>query len=206
MAFYGVGKNTGKFGYGTSEKIGDKWLSLPAYCIWSSMMSRCYKDGGYENYKNVFISVDWLDYQDFAHWYYTQPTHRLNKGWQVDKDLLQIGKEVKFYGPSTCCMLPIELNMIIRDMADRESPRGVSWHKKDKSYRAYLKTCDGGVAQKGGFKDVGSAYLWYKSKRDVELKLFADKYKDKIEFRAYEALISIQTPPYKGLINYEPLS
>ena len=41
------------------------------YLVWRSMISRCYNKDyhGYNNYKDVEVCDEWLDFQTFAEWF-----------------------------------------------------------------------------------------------------------------------------------------
>lgn len=187
MKFYGVGANSRKFDFPATEFLNGKWVNTKPYGIWNGMLKRCYKNGGMKNYEDVFVSEAWLDYQDFALWYDQQPYYRKSIGWHLDKDI--INKEARVYSPETCSLIPIELNLVVRTMYEREENQGVSWHKRDLAYRAYLKAADGKVLQKCGFKTEQEAFSWYKVRREEQLKLFAEKYKDVVDVTVYKSLL-----------------
>lgn len=188
MQFYGVGLNSGKFGYVSSEKIDGKWSSVRPYVLWASMLKRCY--AGHKNYLDVTVSNEWLDYQDFADWYYKQPVHKRSKGWQLDKDILIPNNRT--YSPQTCRFVPTCINIMARKMEPREFVQGVNWHKKDKSFRAFLCDENGKHVEKGGFKDEYSAFLWYKNKKEDSMRMVAQKYKDVLDHDVYLSLCNYE--------------
>lgn len=82
-----------------------------AHKIWSSIMNRCY-DEGYKlknpTYEGCTVSDEWLNYQNFAEWYYTNyPEDDQGTRYEVDKDIKVEGN--KLYSPDTCLFVtPIE--------------------------------------------------------------------------------------------------
>lgn len=198
MKFYGVGANSRKFDFPATHLVDGKWTNAKAYTIWSSMLKRCYEDGGYEQYKDVYVSEEWLDYQDFAMWYSLQPEFRKMKGWQLDKDILNRASRV--YSPENCKLVPIEVNLAVRVMAERSERQGVSWHKRDEAYRAYLKTVDGINLQKCGFQTESEAFSWYKINKEEQLKLLAEKYRGLVDDCVYEALLLMEVKEIRGSV------
>lgn len=186
MQFYGVGLNSGKFGYATSSKINGKWVNLHEYSIWSSMIKRCYS-GELSCYDDVTVGSAWHDYQDFAKWYESQPDYRKTGNWQLDKDILNPASRV--YCPENCRFVPTQINVLIRVMAEKEHVQGVNFHKRDKKFRAYLKDVDGKLIEKNGFETEMEAFMWYKVQKESVIKIVAELYKPLIDPDIYDALI-----------------
>lgn len=191
MQFYGVGFNSGKFGFKSSHKIEGKWIPFRAYSIWSSMLKRCYSNSPeYLNYASVTVDPEWHDYQDFALWYESQPDYRKNNGWQLDKDILGMG--LKTYSAKTCRLVPTQINVLIRKMAERDYTQGVNFHKKHGKLRAYLKGIDGKVIEKNGFNTELEAFLWYKNQKEAVIREIANTYKSQLDADIYNALINYE--------------
>lgn len=104
-------KNGFYFGLGKYNKIN----SLIAYTSWNHLQKRIYdiNDKDYNNYKNIIVCDEWLNFQNFAAWY------EENSKWnifgydlQLDKDILFNVKhlETKIYSPETCLLIPADLN------------------------------------------------------------------------------------------------
>lgn len=121
--------------YLTSYSTG---RATPAYQKYTNIIERCYFPNNLvdaRNYKDCRVSDEWLNYQNFARWYYQQPGADL--GFQIDKDLT--GSRI--YGPEYCYLLPKEINSTIRRVTGKINthlPRGVSL-SKDKLY-PYVST------------------------------------------------------------------
>lgn len=187
MAFYGVGFNSGKFGYSASEKVGGKWVSLKRYSVWSSMIKRCYS-GELAVYEDVVVSPVWHDYQDFCLWWEAQPLYKRQDNWQLDKDI--ISPESRIYSPETCRLVPTPINLLIKKMGNRSCVQGVNYHKRDKAFRAFVVDANGLHKEKNGFKSESDAFLWYKIEKEIVVKQLAEKYKSVIDLDVYEALIN----------------
>lgn len=99
-----------------------------AYVKWYSMIRRCYSAVLHKNqptYTECEVCEEWLNYQNFAQWYYN---HKLEKGikWELDKDLLQNNN--KIYSPETCALIPKDINVLLtlRKNDRGKYPLGVS--------------------------------------------------------------------------------
>lgn len=84
-----------------------------AYIKWYSMIRRCYSPVLHKYqpaYAECEVCKEWLNYQNFAQWYYS---HKLKDGikWELDKDLLQSNN--KIYSPETCVLIPKDINVLL---------------------------------------------------------------------------------------------
>jgi hypothetical protein len=187
MAFYGAGFNSGKFGYAATEKVGGKWVNIKRYTVWSSMIKRCYNEE-FAVYDDVTVHPCWHDYQDFAKWWEGQPEHQKKENWQLDKDI--IDRDARVYSPSTCRLVPTQINLLIKKMADRGCVQGVNYHKRDKAFRAFVVDASGKHLEKNGFKTELDAFLWHKKEKEIIVKELAEKYKAVIDLDVYNTLIN----------------
>ena len=156
-----------------------------SYKIWYGIIQRTLKASKFFKlkhpaYSNCEICDEWRDLNVFNKWF---EAHYID-GFQIDKDLLSNGD--KIYSPSTCVFLPQEINNTLsrERKTERHLPAGV-WKHGD----MFMSTCNKKYI--GLFKTVEearAAYLEEKKKRITEL---ANKWKDKIEPRAYDALINL---------------
>lgn len=161
-------------------KIHGKETDL--FRIWRSMRKRC---GKWRNYMDCVVCQEWMhDFQAFAEW----ATPRYIEGWELDKDILVKGN--KTYSPSTCCFVPQHINSIF---TNRKKNRGdcvigVSYSKRYKLYATSVSEYCKGVYL-GSYKDEISAFNTYKKEKERYIKEVANKYKDKLEPRVYDALM-----------------
>ena len=105
----------------------------------------------------------------------------------LDKDILI--KENKVYSEDTCCFVPQEINALFvkRDKLRGEYPIGVSFHKSRGMLRATLNN-----KHLGYFNTVEQAFQVYKQAKEDYIKEVANKWKDQIDPRVYDALVSYQ--------------
>ena len=152
------------------------------YEIWHSILQRTV-DEKYKSlhkaYKDASICNEWLLLSNFKVWF----DEHYVEGYFIDKDLL--GLKSKVYSPDTCCFLPAEISSAItRGKFERELPIGVMRYKN--RFKAVCRLKYLGIFNT--VKEARSAYLEEKKKHITEL---ANKWKDKIEPRAYNALINL---------------
>lgn len=75
-----------------------------AYIKWSSMLGRCYSKAVQKKqptYVGCSVCPEWLDFQNFAEWFYSQPNHE-DSSYALDKDICGNGL---LYSPSTCVLV-----------------------------------------------------------------------------------------------------
>ena len=183
---YGVGV--------VGSKLSKDELQLKVYNDWTRMLSRCYSKSSlerYPTYRGCTVSDDFLHYPTFKEWYFEQSSH-VNEGWVIDKDLLCRGG-VKVYSPNTCVLLPPEINSLLTTTkAKRGSlPIGVRYSKNKQRYQADIGM-NGENFSLGIYDTKEEAFTVYKQAREDYLKVKADKYKDQLCERAYNALYNYE--------------
>lgn len=100
VGYYGHGKYSART---NSEKTEE-------YIKWFSMFVRCYDEKYQEKqptYIGCSVSEDFHNFQNFAEWY-NRNKYECNYPLELDKDFLYEGNKV--YSPSTCCLIPKEIN------------------------------------------------------------------------------------------------
>lgn len=107
--------------------------------------------------------------------------------YHLDKDLISKGS--KMYSPDTCCFVPLEINNLFI-CSDRKSKyaTGVQY-SKDKC--KFVANCNrnGKNIHVGYFDTVEQAYKAYSGFKEDYIKTMAEKWKDSISKKAYEALL-----------------
>lgn len=165
-------------------------IHTPAYKAWKSMLMRCYCEKSLNRtsvYHGCSVCNEWLDFQVFADWYVNHEHYHL--GYCLDKDLLVPGNKV--YSPSTCSLVPQELNNILSDRkSDRGNyPVGVSFNKEKGKFGAQLNE-SGVLRSLGRYPTVEEAFAAYKKAKEAHVKSRANYWKDKIKPDVYSALMN----------------
>jgi hypothetical protein len=160
--------------------------------IWRSVMQRCYEEEGRIEpaYYEVNVCTSWHNFLVFEEWVVKQPGFD-TKGWELDKDLLIKGN--KLYSPDTCVYLPKAVNAALTKRHNHRGkyPIGVQPSKSGKRFEAW---CGDGERSRylGVFGTPIEAFLCYKAKKEEMLRSLAEKYKDELDPRAYQALMNYQ--------------
>ena len=162
------------------------------YTLWCNMLKRCYSDAykkKYPTYECCEVSDKFKSYEYFYEWCHNQIGFGV-RGFEMDKDLLVKGNKV--YSESTCVFLPKEINSLLtKSTASRGSYLiGVCWHKRDKVFSARVNKNKGKREHLGYFNTEIEAFNAYKKAKEAFVKEQANKWKDKIDERAYEALMA----------------
>lgn len=162
-----------------------------SYQHWKSMLERCYSVSlktKYPSYQNCVSSETFKYYEEFDNWCQKQ-TGFNNKGWCLDKDILFRGNKV--YSENTCCFVPSEINVLINNNPKFRNPNfplGVRTVKGTKRFSARIKKY-GKEVHIGMFDTIEEAFYAYKSCKESYIKEVANKWKDQIDPRVYDALI-----------------
>ena len=178
--------------------IGAKYLitisgvKTREYALWKNMLQRCYNDTFKKKnptYKGCEVSENFKSYEYFYEWCHKQIGFG-NEYWQLDKDLLVKGNKV--YSEGSCVFIPSEINTLLtKSTASRgEYLIGVSWHSKNKAFVARVNKNKGASEHLGYFKTEIEAFNAYKQAKEAFVKEQANKWKGKIDNRAYNALMN----------------
>ena len=164
------------------------------YALWKRMLTRCYSDAYRKKrptYEGCEVSENFLHYEYFYEWCNQQIGFDV-KGWHLDKDLLIKGNKV--YSENSCVFIPPEINtLLIKRAASRgEYLIGVYWSKTNKAFVAQVRKNKGKQEHLGYFKTELEAFKAYKVAKESFVKEQANKWKGKIDDRAYEALMNYQ--------------
>ena len=182
------------FGVGV---VGTKYPSMingvqtKEYELWKSMLRRCYSDKyqkKYPTYEGCKVSDRFKSYEHFYEWCNNQIGFD-NDGFHLDKDLLIKGNKV--YSEDSCVFIPQEINTLLtKSTASRgEHLIGVCWHKARKAFMAQVGKGKGKLKHLGYFTTEIEAFNAYKEAKESFVKEQANKYKSRIDPRAYEALM-----------------
>ena len=182
---YGVGY----LGCNLELKVSYSGKKCPIYYAWARMIERCYSEKFHRikpTYIGCTVSDEFKDYSKWREWY--DNYQYKYDGWHLDKDLLIKGNKV--YSENTCVFLPHEINQILvkRTASRGKYLIGVSWHKTNNAFVARVNKNKGGSEHLGYFKTEIEAFNAYKQAKESYIKEVADRWKDRIDPRAYEAL------------------
>lgn len=165
-----------------------------AYDLWSNMLNRCYNPKMRKNvksYKGCRVCEEWHNFQNFADWYYKQIRE---PGYSLDKDILVKGNRI--YDPERCVMVPPNINILF---ASRKAERGPSpigvYYARDCPLNPFTARCSDGTGHSvylGSFPSQVEAFNAYKTYKEALIKQKAEEYKNRIDSRVYEAMMSYE--------------
>ncbi len=159
------------------------------YTQWKNMIERCYNEKFHQRqptYEGCTVSDEFKDYSKWREWYDNYQYKQ--DDWHLDKDLLVKGNKV--YSEDYCVFLPKEINSVLtkRTALRGEYLIGVCWHNTNKAFVAKVNKNKGNPEWLGSFNTEIEAFNAYKQSKESYIKELADKYKDILDPRAYEAL------------------
>ena len=180
--------------------LGTKYLTTingvhtKEYDLWVHMLGRCYSDSFKKKqptYEGCEVSDNFKSYEYFYEWCHKQIGFS-NKDWHLDKDLLVKGNKV--YSEDTCVFIPPEINLLlVKHTPSRgKNPIGVSWCKTHKAFKAMVCKNKGKQEHLGFFNTEIEAFKAYKKAKESFVKEQANKWKGKIDNRAYNALMNYE--------------
>ena len=176
--------------------IGNKYpttinrKSTKHYVLWKSMLERCFGNNNHKpsvSYKSCSVNDNFKYYTYFYEWCNEQIG--FNDGFNLDKDLLIKGN--KIYSEDSCVFLPQEINLAL---STKNSQRGEYLIGVSKSRNGYGSRCSTyGKSYSLGIYDTEiEAFNAYKQTKENYIKELANKWKGKIDPRAYNALMNYQ--------------
>lgn len=180
---------------GTKKNVALSPSKTPAYFAWHNMISRCYSEDTKNKrptYRDCYVCEEWKCFANFKEWFDKQVYFQ---GWMLDKDILVKGN--KEYAPDKCCFVPNEVNALFtkRQNFRSELPIGVQFcnaqRRFKECYKATLSRNDN-KSYIGAFNTPEEAFQAYKVAKEAWIKEVADKWKDKIDPRVYEAMYNYQ--------------
>jgi len=191
---------TTKFGGYVGEGDIVPRQNIKVRTAWEQMLRRANVHEVGPTYKNCSVDESWLNFQNFANWYINY-RDKLNPDFydelNIDKDLFQWGNEYKIYSPSTCCLIPAKINVVLSSIYERKTkiddylPIGVA---KSKNGKFEVNICTGGVEEKyENFDTPEEAFNKYKELKKNYIIDLANFYfsKNAITPDVYEKLIDL---------------
>jgi len=182
------------FGVGVNDWVGKVKVDgkmIWEYVLWMGMLKRCFSEKYKQNqptYEGVTCSKEWLSMTTFIEDVSKMKGYGLS-GWELDKDILQKGS--KLYSKETCCFVPHEINMLLTkcDNSRGEYPIGANFNKATGKFRAQLRI-NGKLKHLGYFATPEESFQAYKLAKEAQIKVVAEKWKDQLDERIYQALLN----------------
>ena len=159
--------------------------NIKYYRLWRKMMDRCYLEGYCtSSYGKVTVSKEWLNCSNFIRWC----ADNYVEGWELDKDVYQVGVVNKVYSKETCIFLPKEINSMLttRDTPNKYGSRGVKVSGSKFIGRFKRK----GVEFSKTFDSMGEAQDYYINNRIDILTELAYKYKSEVNEVTFDNLVN----------------
>lgn len=185
VKIFDVGVNDGKY---QANKNGK---SVKEYALWFNILARCYNEKCRNKnltYSDCTVSTNFLSYSYFYEWCHEQVGFG-NDGWQLDKDVLVKGN--KIYSEDMCVFIPRHINCLLTKSNKTRGnlPIGVSYAKLNRKYKVQAHNHDSKVIHLGLYTNIEDAFYTYKEFKENVVKTVANKYKDNIDIRVYNALM-----------------
>lgn len=186
--------NVGYIGEGLYKAVDENKIKTKYYNIWSKMLQRCYfynDNNRNYSYKECTVCDEWLNFQNFAKWYEENYYEIPGEKMTIDKDILIKGN--KIYSPNTCLIVPERINLLFTKRYNERGklPIGVRISSKNGKYEARCNVFDGKKSKTkylGYYNTSEEAFAAYKTFKENQIKQIADKYKDLIPERLYNAM------------------
>ena len=177
---YGVGYiGEGEYDYKNNKRC---------YQTWQQMLVRCYDPKFYEKnstYRNCLVCEEWLNYQNFAKWYYDNYYEIPNEIINLDKDILYKGN--KLYSPETCIFVPQKINdLFVKNNVRRNKlPMNIIPNKNK-----YVVYCNNYNKRNyiGSYKTIEEAFQAHKNYKENIIKERIDNYEGIIPEPHYSKL------------------
>lgn len=177
-------------GVGINDVPGS--VKTKEYQLWADMLKRSYDKKLHQRqptYLDCETSSEFLVLSKFRDWCQNQIGFN-QTNFELDKDLLE--KSNKEYHPEKCVFIPREINSSLKTRKKMRGnlPIGVSLSQSG-SFMAMFNR--GGVTRYlGSFSTPEQAFQAYKQAKEAHIKVLANKYKDQIDPRAYDALMQYE--------------
>ena len=178
----------GYLGVGIHTANGCRY-SRHVYNKWKAMITRLYSEKSFmvrPTYKGCTVDKTWFNFQIFADWYKNQRFSTC--GYQLDKDVLVKGN--RHYSPETCCLVPQEINTLMGRSLSCKGDFPIGVHRNKHSGRFVAQACGVEGRYLGTYDTPELAFYAYKKEKESYVKEVAERWKDQIDPRAYNALMS----------------
>lgn len=186
---------TSKLIYGFGENDLKGCSKTRAFACWYNMIRRCY-DTKYKvlkpTYTEAVVCEEWRLFSAFKKWF-DEHCKKEYENYVLDKDIISKGNKV--YSPSTCCLVPPEVNAVLTksDKQRGSLPIGVKLTASGKRFEARL-SINKQYYHLGTYDSPELAFIAYKAGKQAWIKKLAYEYYTNgyISQRVYEALQNYQ--------------
>ncbi len=150
-------------------------------------------------YEKCSLCPEWYNFENFAAWFYdylSKLNPKYKNEYSVDKDILQWNQVNKIYSPSTCCLVPLKLNVALAGQNYSSGlPKGVV--KENKKYRISIHL-DGTTQHCPVCDTPEEAFEIYKTLKTKRIRELADFYYNEgaILPDIHEKLYNLEIRPY----------
>ena len=169
-------------GIGINEKerpsSGDR-----SYKTWAYILKDC------ANPKTRSKIGDFKSYKTFYDWHKSQIGY--NSNYRISKDLLD--KSNNEFSSKKCVLVPLEVSRFLRKTKGTRGdlPMGVDKMPSGKSFRYIARASFENSRKSLGMRStIEEAFELYKVAKESKARELAEKYRDQIDPRAYEALLN----------------
>lgn len=153
---------------------------LKEYRAWVRIIERCVKGASSPKcltYEDCSVSEDFLYYPNFYNWIINQENYEVWKtteNFAVDKDIICKGN--KIYCPDKCCLVPNNINNLIKPASARRGNCVIGVFLDNKN--RYVAQCWNGLESRnvflGKYDKEYDAFLAYKDYKEKLIKKTAD--------------------------------
>lgn len=108
--------------------VGEKYTWTVSGVLWNNIKERTTVNGSTQSFEPTYIGSEnhFADFSEFVNWNRSQIGYAM--GYDLDADMLR--KDKKVYSPSTCLLIPPQLNRFIQGRSKNSYlPVGVSEYK-----------------------------------------------------------------------------
>jgi hypothetical protein len=157
--------------------------------LWAGILRRAY-DLKFKQrnpaYAEVTVSEQMCYFSEFYAWCSRQKGSD-ERGWHLDKDILIKGN--KEYSFEACCFVPRSINNLLILAKDKRGDTPIGVYKTPQgTYRSSLHVNSKSTGL-GTYPTAEEAFLAYKVAKEATIKAEADRWKHRLDTRAYAALV-----------------
>lgn len=185
--FYPSVEGIGYLGVG-QHKASKSRKKTKAYSKWCGILNRGYSllhRNTHPSYEGVTVCEEWHNFQNFGNWF----EDNYKDGFELDKDILIKGN--KIYSPDMCVFVPHEINMLFVKCNNIRGKHPIGITKHGNIFRVYCRHYGKNILI-GTFSTIEEAFQNYKTAKELHIKEVAEKWKDQINDKVYQALINYQ--------------